>query len=706
MLQLSTALFFALTSSAQDFVAEDICSVLPSRTCWSNPSGKIQSVGVESAQPAICCQLCNNDTACRAWTHGHRGNNSFCDLFQNQGSTLSNKTSGCVSGVRSAPIPTPNPSSPNIVFLVVESTDGRTWQKGYQNDVLELPNIRELQRGGVSFQRHYANAPVCCPSRATFWSGRHAHKIPHYSNIPKSNLTVGGAWNNFEGLPQNYSDRIDQVLSRANYNVLISGKTDWSTGGHSENVRLNSWTMYTRMPYDIPKTGGWADETEDCIGNGTVRKGGGYGGVDSAHEGDWSTLKSSVSWLKSKAVQDPRPFFLFQGMNIVHPPYSTNEFWYNKIDPTKIDVPKWADLEDMHPCDLQSSMLKRCLPSNDTVGSIEDPYRRRNIRRIYAAMVAEFDDMVGAYMTAAKEAGVWNNTVFIVTSDHGDMQMEHRQFYKMVPRDPSASVPMVIYDGRATSEAAKERTVFKEDAPQAPKYGSPGSIVWQPTQLIDIFPTVMEYANVPRSGWPSGLDGTSLLPFLPPTPSSSSPETISGHVTTVPAVHSHPGGRDAWVTSQFHGCNIAMSWFMIVQQGPDGHAYKYIVWGTGEEVPPQLFDLTKDPSEFTDLLANETSAPKEIKQLVATLDKNLRSTIDYPSVAMQVATYNKDSFTAWVNNTQNWEAAIHASGLRWDKSWDLNPGGAIAAVKQWMAAPAQVLPCRQALVWPPPTSQE
>jgi len=282
----------------------------------------------------------------------------------------------------------------------------------------------------------------------------------------------------------------------------------------------------------------------------------------------------------------------------------------------------------------------------------------------------------------------------------------HRSLCLQVPRDPSASVPMVIYDGRATSEAAKERTVFKEDAPQAPKYGSPGSIVWQPTQLIDIFPTVMEYANVPRSGWPSGLDGTSLLPFLPPTPSSSSPETISGHVTTVPAVHSHPGGRDAWVTSQFHGCNIAMSWFMIVQQGPDGHAYKYIVWGTGEEVPPQLFDLTKDPSEFTDLLANETSAPKEIKQLVATLDKNLRSTIDYPSVAMQVATYNKDSFTAWVNNTQNWEAAIHASGLRWDKSWDLNPGGAIAAVKQWMAAPAQVLPCRQALVWPPPTSQE
>ena len=41
-----------------------------------------------------------------------------------------------------------------------------------------------------------------------------------------------------------------------------------------------------------------------------------------------------------------------------------------------------------------------------------------------------------------------DNTVFIVTSDHGDMQMEHQQFYKMVPYDASASVPMVIYDAR------------------------------------------------------------------------------------------------------------------------------------------------------------------------------------------------------------------------------------------------------------------
>ena len=80
-------------------------------------------------------------------------------------------------------------------------------------------------------------------------------------------------------------------------------------------------------------------------------------------------------------------------------------------------------------------------------------------------MIAEFDAMVGKYVDTVKAAGVWEQTVTIVTSDHGDMQMEHRQFYKMVPREASASVPMVISDGRRPLAAPR--------------------VVTAPTQLIE-----------------------------------------------------------------------------------------------------------------------------------------------------------------------------------------------------------------------------
>merc|ERR1712228_337403 len=96
---------------------------------------------------------------------------------------------------------------------------------------------------------------------------------------------------------------------------------------------------------------------------------------------------------------------------------------------------------------------------------------RVRIRTIYLAMIAEFDAMVGQYVEAVKDRGKFDNTVFIVTSDHGDMQMEKRQFYKMAPYDASARVPMVIMDGRQPRSSPLVTTAV--------------------TQLIDIYPTVM-----------------------------------------------------------------------------------------------------------------------------------------------------------------------------------------------------------------------
>merc|ERR1719502_1661297 len=209
-------------------------------------------------------------------------------------------------------------------------------------------------------------------------------------------------------------------------------------------------------------------------------------------------------------------------------------------------------------------MLKGCLPPNNTEpGSyFYSKEHRIKIRTIYLAMIAEFDAMVGEYIQAVKDAGKFDNTVFIVTSDHGDMQMEHRQFYKMVPYDASARVPMVLMDGRSPLKQPHVSTSV--------------------TQLIDIYPTVLAYAGVPKSRWPT-LDGAPLQPLLEVAKQSSKP-TIS--IQT----------RPDFVVSQFHGDNIAMSWFLVVHDG-----FKLVVWGTGDIHKNQLFDLKADPDEMHNL---------------------------------------------------------------------------------------------------------
>ena len=191
---------------------------------------------------------------------------------------------------------------PNFVFLICESTDGRTWREGYQNSVIPLPNIHRLAKsnGGSAFHRHYANAPVCCPSRATMWSGRHAHNIPHsHSRGECAGINVDGVWNNYEGLPRDFANRFDQILSReGDYDVRLTGKQDFTEGSHTLNVKLGSWTKQVQFPYNMNETGGWRyDYAEVCRSNGTV-----VPGNRSAHQGDWDVVEENAKWIASRSL--------------------------------------------------------------------------------------------------------------------------------------------------------------------------------------------------------------------------------------------------------------------------------------------------------------------------------------------------------------------------------------------------------------------
>ena len=482
-----------------------------------------------------------------------------------------------------------------------------------------------------------------------------------------------------EGLPRNFSDRIDQVLARStNYNIKVSGKTDWVTGGHTENVRLGAWMMNAAMPYDVNASGGWFDELPhfSCASNGTVRKGGGPK-EGSAHGNDWKIADETTAWMRSVVAAQPEvPFFVYSGMSIVHPPYSTNAYWDAKIDRSKVEVPAWKPLMELHPCDFQSSMLKGCTPSDADSAAFYSADRRREVRAKYYAMIAEWDAMVGQYMQTVDDLGVTNLTVFIVTSDHGDMQMEKQQFYKMVPYDPSASVPMVISDGRPGQRL---------DHPK---------VVSEPTQLIDLMPTILDLAQVPSSAYPPKLDGFSLLHMT----------RRGGHETSKAVGRPH-ASRPDFIVSQFHGDDIAMSWFLVVKKYNESAVYKLIIWGTGSEVPSLLFNLATDPNEMSDLASAEGA--ERYADLIAELTANLRSVVDFPRIALDVAQYGVDSLRQWTQTTPNWQQKIH-KGLRWDNPWQADPQGALEAVEALLTQPkpARILPCRRNLTWTSRTKSE
>merc|ERR1719482_955823 len=106
---------------------------------------------------------------------------------------------------------------------------------------------------------------------------------------------------------------------------------------------------------------------------------------------------------------------------------------------------------------------------------------------------------------------------------------------------------------------------------------------------------------------------------------------LTGENQLTPHGHMWPviADRPDFVVSQFHGDNIAMSWFLVVQDG-----FKLIVWGTGKQHPNQLFDLVNDGNETTNLV----DKPEQAQRVQSMLGK-LQGVVDFPTIAQNVAKY-------------------------------------------------------------------
>lgn len=553
-------------------------------------------------------------------------------------------------------------SPPNILWLHVESTDGRLYNA---DSPVPIPNIRSVQARGVNFDNFYANVPICCPSRASVWTGRQPHRLEHEMN----GVWVPGAISNYEGIgPADTKwdhSKISDLLAPT-YEVVIGGKEDWLSGGHSLTTMVDSWSVYARFPYNMPENAGnhiWGD----CGGNLTVNP-----GNETAHAHDWKVATQQNEWLRANGTSREKPFFMYGGFVIVHPPYATSEFWYNRIDRSKIRVPKWEPLEDLHPCDLQTSMKKGCIVGKTTpehpggTAYLDTDEHKRDVITGYYAMIAEYDAMVGTYLETLRETGIEDDTVVILTSDHGDMQMQHRQFYKMVAYEASTRVPCVIAGPGVTHR------------------GSVQSLA----SLVDLMPTMLDIGQRPI---PGDLDGVSLVPLLQ-----------RGDA----AADSHPDH----VVSQFHGENLVMSWYMIRRAD-----LKLVVWGTGAEHPPQLFNLTADPDEMHNLALKPGYA-----DTVSELDALLRTEINYPNVSLAVAKYNIEMAQWWMRNESNYQSILNGTemakyqrgpqaclmshekcqgGSDWGEVWRIRNDDYQSAWDAWIEAGPRVVPCPDSLTY-------
>ncbi|CAK6950141.1 arylsulfatase K [Scomber scombrus] len=497
-----------------------------------------------------------------------------------------------------------NGTRPNIVIVMSDAFDGRlTFDPG--SKVVQLPYINYLRELGTTFLSAYTNSPICCPSRAAMWSGQFVH------------LTQ--SWNNYKCLDANATTWMD-LLEKNGYQTKMMGKRDYTSGSHSVSNRVEAWTR--DVQFLLRQEG---RPVTQLVGNMSTER---------IQKVDWKNTDMATQWIHQKAASPHQPFALYLGLNLPHTykteslgptaggsTFRTSPYWLKKVSSDLISVPKWLPMAAMHPVDYYSTFTKNC--SGDFTEE-----EVKEIRAFYYAMCAETDAMLGQVIAALRETSLLHNTVVIFTADHGELAMEHRQFYKMSMFEGSSHVPLLIMGPGLVS----------------------GLQVNQLVSLVDLYPTILDIASISAVG---NLSGYSLLPLLSKSSCFSKRQ--------------HPD----WALSEYHGCNVNASTYML-RSGQ----WKYITYADGQSVPPQLFDLMLDKDELHNVV-------HKFPDVQAQLDKLLRSIVDYPKVSTTVHLYNKKAFGAWHQSLgRNYSQVI--ANLRWHVDWQKDVLANERAVDKWL----------------------
>src|SRR5699024_10700901 len=176
------------------------------------------------------------------------------------------------------------------------------------------------------------------------------------------------------------------------------------------------------------------------------------------------------------------PFLMVTSFIHPHDPYEPPQQHWDLFSEGEIPDPQFPEAPDPGQ-DPHSHRLRMMSGFDQRYPNIDEV---RHARRSYYAAVSYIDDHIGRIRQRLEDLELLDNTVIIVTSDHGDMLGEKGLWYKMSPYEQSARVPLIVY---------------------GPDHLVPQGRFANPVSLVDLLPTLLELSDAPEAD----VTGMSLL---------------------------------------------------------------------------------------------------------------------------------------------------------------------------------------------------
>ncbi|XP_044255648.1 iduronate 2-sulfatase [Tribolium madens] len=349
---------------------------------------------------------------------------------------------------------------PNVLMVMVD--DLRPALGVYGDDNAYTPNIDKLARKSFVFTNAFAQQALCAPSRNSLLTSRRPDSLHLYDFYSYWRDSVG----NFTTLPQLFKDHgyYTQSIGKIFHPGISSNNTDDSP---------YSWSG---KPFH-PRTEKYKESKVCMTAKGILARNLICPVIVDAQPGgtlpDLESLAEAEKFLKE--YKDEKPYFLAVGFHKPHLPlkfpveyleHHRGEVvlpvnrWRPSFMPTVAWNP-WLDVKNRDDIkELNISFPFGLMPDNVT----------KEIIRNYNAATSYIDDLIGSLLEK-----IDNNTIIIVTSDHGWSRGEHGEFSKFSNFDVATHIPLIIH---------------------VPRLSNTEIIIPQLVELVDLFPTLVDLTQI------------------------------------------------------------------------------------------------------------------------------------------------------------------------------------------------------------------
>ena len=470
----------------------------------------------------------------------------------------------------------------NILFIMA---DQLRWDylSCYGHPHLKTPNIDGLAKKAVMFESAYVQAPVCGPSRASYYTGRTVFSHGSTWNqvpLPIGELTIGDYLRqsgirtgvvgkthmrpDIEGMNRlgiSKNTEIGLIVSEPGFDpyerddgLHPNNQIKNSSKKLSYNEWLNELGYDGENPWDS-----WANSAEgkngEILSGWRLRNSNKPARIPEKHSETAFMTNRAIEFIKES---NDRPWFLHLSYIKPHWPYMAPAPYHNMYSANQFYPVQRTDAEKK----INHPVYKAFMEN-----SISKTFSRDEVRETvlagYMGLIKQIDDNLGRLFKFLEENNNMKDTMIVFTSDHGDYHGDHWLGEKELFHEQIVRVPMIIYDPNVSANnnrGVKEKRFI---------------------EAIDLLPTFLDAVGSKVSK--HRLEGQSLIPML-------RGEKI-----------------DIWKDSVFSETDYSFNEARkILNLGAsDARAFmirnkkwKYIYY---KGFPSQLFDLENDPDEFVDL---------------------------------------------------------------------------------------------------------